>query len=395
MKLTWKYKLRPNAGDRERLFAILKEDRTLYNAALEERINQYGYWKRTGIGRKGPTFADQCRALTEIRRDDPEIAKGHRFRQTGPLKVLDEAFSHFFRRVKNGEKPGFPKFKAAKFWRTIRIDAQCRIRSNRIYTADFPNGIRFFKHRDLPDTWKSGAKITLKADGWWLTLPVEVETPEQIAIEDAQSVIGIDVGISHLATTSDGDQIENPKMERKNARRIRRLQRELQRAKRVSKSRERKKRNLAKAKLAEANRRKDHLHKVSRDLCDRHDLIVYEELNTKGLAKSKLARDVHDASWSTLLGMIDYKASKGGGHAVGVDPRGTSQECSGCGEIVRKSLSQRTHRCTSCGLVLDRDVNAAINIRRRGLGISLSSATPIPPAGAGGVDANPYVHGVA
>jgi len=384
MFLTYRYKLKPTAVQRDRLFTILKEDRELYNAALEERQTQYlhseqkhgpsKHWKELGIKPDMVTVDNQQKSLTKIRGDDPERAFGHATRQRGPLFRLERAYQAFFRRLKEGKKPGFPKFKGAKFWKTIEIAEQYRVKGSRFHSKEFKPGIRFNPSRPIPEGSRHcGALITLTAKGWYLNLRIEIPTPEPKPVEEVTFPIGIDMGLNALVARSDGTLIPPPQFERKAHKRIRRLQRLVARSKKGSNSSKRKKGMLARAHLKVRNRRKDFLHKLSTDVCREHDLVVHEDLTIRNMARNKrLSRSIHDASWGMFLQMVGYKAVRGGTHAVSVRAHGTSQECSGCGVVVSKSLGTRTHRCGDCGLVLDRDVNAAINVLQR-------AGTALPP----------------
>jgi len=373
MHPTYRYKLKPTAVQRERLFAILREDRELYNAALEERIDCCGKTGRT------LTAFDRMKSLTIVRRDDPERASGHAVRQRGPLFRLDRAYGAFFRRARKGGRPGFPRFRGAKFWKTIEIPEGYRVGDGRFRSRDFAHGIRLDMSRPIPDGARHcGATITLTAKGWHLCLKPEVPTPEPKPVESISDPIGIDMGLKALVAKSDGTLIPPPMFERGERRRIRRLQRLVARSKRGSRSSGRKKAALARAHLKVANRRRDFLHKLSTEMCRQHDLVAHEDLKIRNMTRNRhLARSIHDASRAMFPGMIGYKAARGGTHAVAVDPRGTSLECSGCGAAVEKHLGIRTHRCDRCGLVPDRDVNAAINVLGRA-GTALSPATHGP-----------------
>lgn len=182
--------------------------------------------------------------------------------------------------------------------------------------------------------------------------------------------MGIDLGISTFAHLSDGMRIPGLRSSRRAERHLRLRQRALSRCKRGSKRRVKTRARVARVHSRIANARRTYLHQAAAEMVRFYHLIAVEALNVKGLAGSVLARDVHDAAWSTFIEMLRYKAERAGSRLIEVDPRYTSQDCSGCGERVPKPLRKRTHSCPSCGLVLDRDENAALNVLHRGVALA-------------------------
>lgn len=179
--------------------------------------------------------------------------------------------------------------------------------------------------------------------------------------------VGIDVGLNHFAVLSDGDYIENPRLFRRSEQRLAHLQRMLSRKKRGSCNRE--KARVAVAHLHEKirNRRADFLHKASRRIADTYQTIYVEDLKIRNMVRNhRLAKSISDAGWGTFVGMLAYKEEESGGRVVPVNPNGTTQRCSRCGILVEKALSDRVHACPYCRLVMDRDLNAALNILERG-----------------------------
>ena len=197
-----------------------------------------------------------------------------------------------------------------------------------------------------------------------MTLQFKVRELRLPGEEDTRPDVGIDVGTDSIVATSDGETVPAPKHLRKAQARTRRLQRALARKERNSRRRARARRNLARHHGRVAAARRDFLHKLSHGLASRHRVIAMEDLNMEALKRSFLAGSVHDAAWTQLRDMLTCKAASAGGSVVLVDPCGTSQRCSGCGaEPDRpKTLADRVHGCDGCGLVLDRDVNAARNV---------------------------------
>lgn len=362
MHRTYQYRLKPNKTQKMALAAALEQDRQLYNAALQERRDAY---EKAGMS---ITVYDQYKALTVIRGDDEGFRKGHVARQRGPLVRLDRAFKSFFRRVKAGEKPGYPRFKSRDRWRSVEIAEQYGVRDGRFYSKDF-NGVKIHMHRPLPNGVKHcGATLIHDHKGWLVNLKLETgEAPETATIK---SMLGLDAGLNAFVATSDGEFYPAPKNFRKAENELRRRQRALARCKRGGNRRKKVKRRVVGLHAYVKNCRKDFAHKLSANIVNNADSIAVEDLNIKGMVKNKhLSKSISDAGWGQFIEMIAYKAEEAGKHFVKVDPRNTSQCCSGCGVVVKKSLSQREHKCPDCGLTLDRDVNAAINIRERGLSV--------------------------
>lgn len=356
MILSYKYRLLPTRKQHAALARILEDRRLLYNAALEERVTAY---KKAG---KRISFAAQCRSLTECRRELPHMEAASRGTQEATLKRLDLAFEAFFRRIKAGQKPGHPRFRGKERWRsfTIRDSRALSIAKKRVRFKGLPGSVRFHEHRPLPRAMKITSAVLRKdPKGWTIAFMIDISAtcPQECA-----SAIGIDVGLKSLATLSTGQIIPNARHAERAERKMRRRQRALARCKRGSKRCVKVKAEFARTHQRIVNARTTYLHQVSAALTRDHQTIVVEKLNVSGLAQTNIARSLHDAAWSSLKYMLAYKAERAGGRLIEVSPQFTSQDCSGCGERVPKALSVREHSCPSCGLVLDRDHNAALNI---------------------------------
>ena len=207
--------------------------------------------------------------------------------------------------------------------------------------------------------------ITVKNGKYYACFSCEVV---QQTLSPSSEQIGVDLGLKHLAITSEGETFEAPKKLRKNEKQLKQLQRAVSRKKKGSTRRKKAVRVLAKLHERVANQRQDHAHKISRKLVNRYGLIAFESLNVQGMIKNHhLAKSIADAGWNQLVQFTTYKAESAGRVVVRVDPRNTSQLCSNCGEIVKKALSVRVHNCDKCGYIADRDENAARNILQRAL----------------------------
>jgi len=234
--------------------------------------------------------------------------------------------------------------------------------------------IRIFQHREIGGKVKT---CTIKRDGdqWYASFSVELPDVEKKEIETS---VGVDVGITTLATLSDGTEIENPKTLDKYDSKVKKAHRDLSRKKKESSNRNKQKIVLAGMYRKVRNARKDYLHKTSRILADAYDQIVFEDLQIKNMVKNHhFARSIHDASWSMLINFTTYKVEYTGGAVELVNPRNTSKQCSVCGSIQPMPLSQRTYRCSGCGAVMGRDQNAAINIKNRYVPADCGELTPV------------------
>lgn len=354
---TFKFRMLPSKGQHCRLREILTSQQVLYNAALEERISAYRFTGKTR------SYMDQCKALTECRRDIPEMAELPKNIQRWTLKRLDDAFSAFFKRAKsrNG-KAGFPRFRSRERWSSFGFAefSGIRIDGNRIRFAGM--GIRINLTRATPEGKPLGCTFSRDTKGWAVCLQYRVPVASMPA---TGCEVGIDMGLKELCVFSTGEAVPNLRIANRHQKEIRRRQRALARCRKGSNRRRKVKAALARAHNRIANARRDYLNKISARIVRENDRIVIEDLNVKGLARSMLARSVSDASWTTLRNMLTYKAEGANRQIVAVDPKQTSQICPDCGQIARKTLSERIHRC-DCGCVMDRDHAAALVILERG-----------------------------
>jgi putative transposase len=209
-------------------------------------------------------------------------------------------------------------------------------------------------------------RIIHRADGYYVQFGVKSE--RVIVHAPTGKQVGIDVGLKAFYTDSEGNTVENPRHARKAEKRLKRLHRQLSRKQKKSASRKKARKQLAKAYLKVQRQREEFARKTANALVSSHDLIAYEDLQIRNMVKNhKLAKSIHDAAWGQFLGWMRSYAVMHGIEVVAVPPQYTSQDCSGCGERVQKTLSTRTHKCPHCGLVLDRDENAALNILEKAL----------------------------
>jgi putative transposase len=366
MILTYAYRLLPTKAQHRAMAGILEDQRLLYNAALEERI---GAFRRAGLSR---SYIDQCKALTEWRRSDEAATALPANLQRWTLRRLDDAYRAYFGRMKSGAKPGFPRFRGAGRFRTFGFAefSGIRFQNGRLRFKGLPGSLRVHLHRPIPE----GAVIlscafTRKDIAWQVGFAIKLA---EVPLRRGNRAVGIDLGITKLAALSDGGYIPSLKAARRAERQLRVLQRALTRKSRGSAGRRKAVSSVRRCHAAIARVRANHLHQAAARLVRDYDVVAIERLNLRALTRGVLAKEVRDASWGKFISMLRYKAECAGSRVIEVDCRGSSQDCSSCGTRVSKEFRQRIHECPSCGLVIDRDLNAARNVlNRAGVGPSL------------------------
>jgi putative transposase len=358
MILAYRYRLLPSKAQHRALEGILESQRQLYNAALEERIAAY-----SKVG-KSLTYFDQTKGLAEWRRTDPDASQVPSNLQRGTLKRLDEAYRGFFRRLQAGGKPGFPRFRGKGWFGSFGFNefSGITLQNSRLRFKGVPGRLRIHLHRELPSNRIKGCTFKRNVNGWSVTFTVEVEATGP---RTSMRAVGVDLGVSTFAALSDGGFIPSLRAARRAERRMRISQRALARKLRGSRGKSKARMVVARCYAATRRQRKEHLHQASARLVRDYDVIAVERLSVKALARSVLAKDIHDASWAKFISMLRYKAERAGARLIEVDPKNTTQDCSLCGTRVPKELNVRQHNCPDCGLSIDRDLNAARNILHR------------------------------
>ena len=364
MRLSYKFRLYPTIAQVAALTHQLREACDLYNCALEERI---GAWKTC---RKSINYYDQANQLKEMRAEGLIGLANYSCCQD-VLRRLNKTFAAFFARIKRGEKAGFPRFKPSRRYDTLTFPSYgdgCKL-TNRLLRIQGAGEIKVKLHRPVEGKIKT-VSVKREAGRWFAVFSVECDASP---LPPSTEAVAIDVGLSSFATLSDGTAIENPRFYREAQRALRVAQRRVARRRKGSKRRKKAVALLARAHARVQAQRSDFHHKTARQIVNRYGLIAIEDLNVKGMSRGNLAKSVHDAGWTSFFNKVAYKAESAGRELLRVNPRGTSQTCT-CGQRVAKTLAQRRHSCSSCGLEGDRDhVSAQLILR---LGLSLQALTP-------------------
>jgi putative transposase len=358
-------KIRGRTKDHLVLDRAVELCRQLYNAALQERQDAY---RRTGRSR---SFYDQCKGLTVVRADDAQYgALDATMLRLTALRRVDLAFRSFFRRVKAGETPGYPRYRSKGRFDTLIFGRQgwkltCgKLRLNGIGTLRVAGKL----HRDGAPV---GLRITRRGERWYVG--VLLDCGPAPSVQPSTAGVGIDVGLRTFATMSDGTQVGHPRFLRHATERLVAAGRNLSSKQRGSRRREKAKRALGSIHRKITNRRRDFCWQTAAALAKKYDGFAIENLDIAEMQSKdapgenkNVARGIHrgvmDSAWGLFAHALACKAEEAGKPLVRVNPKGTSQRCSGCGSVVRKTLRDRIHDCPACGMVLDRDVNAARNI---------------------------------
>ena len=387
MRKTYKFKATANEITSQNAEQWLQRCQQLYNAALEQRIVAY---KRCGVTLSAYS---QSNELPELKAEYPE------FKQVGSQVLQDvvervgKAFKGFFSRLKKiGIKAGFPRFRSRARYDSFTLKQAGWKLDGRHLKIKGVGTFKLFLSREIEGRIKT---VTVRRDAcgdWWVCFSCD-EVPSRVYPEPQSEVVGIDVGLNAFCTDTEGVQIANPKYYRQAQADLRRRQRKVARRKKGSQRRKKAVKELVRAHRRVKNLRLDFLHKTANHYIQKFKTICVEKLNIRNMVKNRhLSKSISDAGWGTFVELLLCKAAEpqalarlralrlrtaalAGREVIQVDPKGTSQNCSGCGEVVKKSLAVRRHCCPHCGLELDRDENAARNIAVRGAGLALQALT--------------------
>ncbi|NLX10162.1 MAG: IS200/IS605 family element transposase accessory protein TnpB [Chloroflexi bacterium] len=365
---TYRYRLYPTEAQARALDFLLWQGRTLYNAALEQRITVY---RETG---QGVSYPQQWAYFRDLRHANPEtLGQLNATSVQQLLRRLDKAFRAFFSRLRAGETPGFPRFKGRDRFHSLeyRHGDGCKLRfdprNRTLFYIQNVGEIKVKYHRPVPDEAEiRHVVIKRRAHRWYVCLMLAL--PDPVVPLHTGPVVGIDMGLVHLLALSDGSTVENPRWLRHSLAQLRVAQRRLARRQKGSARRRKAAAQVARLHERVTNQRRDFWHKLTRQLAETYSLIALEDLTLAFLTTNHhLALSAHDAGLAEFQQLLAYKAEEAGTQVVTVNPAYTSQACSECGMVVRKDLSVRVHVCPNCGLTLDRDVNAARNILKLGV----------------------------
>jgi putative transposase len=356
LRKSYQYKLKPTPDQERVLDETLWRCRTLYNTALEERITAY---RRCGVS---VTRSQQEAELKDIRAEFPEYAAIHSHVLQDVLARLDKAYQAFFKRVKLGQTPGFPRFQGRNRYHsfTYKEVGNGAHLDNGFLVLSKIGRVAVRWSRPLEGKPKT-VTLSHEPDGWYVSFSCAEVPAQPLPLTGKET--GIDVGLKVFLITADGLVVENPRHHRQAEKKLAKAQRVVSRRKKGSKRRKKAVNRCARQYQTVKRQRADFQHKVAGQLVLIYDVIYLDELQVANMVQNhRLAKSIADAGWAQFRTTLEYKAACAGKRVIAVPAQYTSQDCSGCGERVPKSLSVRTHICPSCGLVMDRDENAARNM---------------------------------
>ncbi|MEI5525765.1 RNA-guided endonuclease TnpB family protein [Streptomyces brasiliscabiei] len=385
MQLRYSFRVYPDARQRAALARAFGCARVVFNDAVRAREDA------RRAGKPFPTAGElSTRLITEAKRTAERSWLG----EVSPvvlqqsLRDAESAYRNFFASLKGtrkGPRLGAPRLKSRKDARqSVRFTANARWSITDSGRLNLPKigAVKVKWSRTLPATPTSVTVVKDSAGRFFASFVIDTAPAADAArMPDTDRTIGIDLGLTHFAVLSDGTKIDSPRFLRRAEKKLRKAQRELSRKEKGSRNREKARRKVARAHAEVTDARREFHHQLSTKLISENQGIAVEDMSVVGLARTRLAKSVHDAGWSSFVGMLRYKAERYGRTLVKIgrfEP--TSQTCSTCGvKDGPKPLDVREWTCAACGAVHDRDVNAAINVKTAaGLAVPACGA-PIRP----------------
>ncbi len=362
----YKYRIHPTKKQANKIDLQIEKGRLLYNKLLALKKDAY---KNKGVSLSRKDLYRQVKGNREM----------HSQVSQNVADRIDKAYKNFFARIKRRErKKGFPRFKKYGTYNSITLP-QITNPSNIGKKTYFPKigGLNVKYHRAIQGTPKTITIKKAKSGKYFVTVSCDNVPKERITIGNGK--VGIDLGLNHFIATSKGEFFDHPKPMKQLSNQRKKLAKLFSKTKKRGNNRNKVRTKLARIDEQIANTRNDFSWKLCRKLLEKYGTIYLENLNVKGMVKNHyLAKAITDVSWNGFTNKLSFKAESAGGKVVKVNPKNTSQKCSGCGEIVRKTLAVRTHKCSHCGLEIDRDINAARNILSIGeIGQDLPKYKPV------------------
>ena len=358
-KMTFRYRLYPTASQKTTMQHTLDECRWLYNYLLEQRKTAWGERKET------ISMYDQINTFPKLKKERSSLITVHSQVLQNVAMRIDLAFKAFFRRVKLGEKPGYPRFRGAGWYDSFTYpQGGYSVNSDSVNLSKIGT-VKAKIHRPIEGKVKTCCVRRTSTGKWFVAFACEVE--DQPLPESAEAV-GIDVGLNNFTTLSTGEKIANPRFFRTDEKALAKAQRKLSKAEKGTPERAHRRKPVSHIYERIANRRSDFAHQVSRRLVNRFGIIAVEDLSINRMIHNHcLAKSIADVAWGQFAAFLSYKAASAGRKYIAVNPAYTSQDCSRCGHRQAITLSEREFCCPCCGFALNRDHNASLNILAVGL----------------------------
>jgi putative transposase len=361
MRKTFRYRIYPTKAQATKLIHALDQCRWLYNNTLAYRRDAWETEQRNA------GWYETKRRIPLLKAERPALATVHSQVLQNVTERLELAFQAFFRRVKAGEEPGYPRLRGVGRYSSLTYPQYgngATLTDDRLYLSKIGH-VAIVLHRPLEGTPKTVTITHSSSGNWYVAFSCEWEpTP----LPETEPVVGIDVGLHSFATLSDGTAIENPRFFRSEERALAKVQRAHSKLDKGTPRRRKHRKAVARVHERIAWRRQNHAHQHSRLIVNAHQVIAVEDLAVNRLVHNHcLAKSISDAAWAEFATFLAYKAAWAGRQYVAVNPAYTSQDCHGCGHRQKMPLADRVYRCPCCGGAWDRDHNAALNILARGL----------------------------
>jgi putative transposase len=383
------YKLRPNQEQASQFDGWLGLLRMQYNLRRAERFNRFEF-NRSPVNFcslvscciapivKKPDYSWQKKDLLNTKKLFPEYAGIHSQVLLNCIERVKKAFDRYIKADSSGKRSGKLRFKGRGRYHSFtytQMKQDC-IKGNRI-TLPKLGDVKIILHCPIPEGFKiKTATIVFAADGYYVTLTLQDESVPLISPGFyPEKVVGIDMELNEFLNTSEADTVPIPQFARKAGQVKKRLNKSVSRKKKGSNRRGKAVQRLSRHHQKVAGQGKDFHYKTAKQLLDRYDLIGFEDLNVKGLAKTRFAKSILDAGCSEFLAIVAGKAQSAGKMTIAVHPNGTTQNCSSWGTRIATTIANRWHSCHLCGLELDRDVNAAINVKNFAVGRTVIKAS--------------------
>jgi putative transposase len=361
MRKSYKYRFFPTKHQRTLLNQTLEHCRWVYNETLAIRKNA---WEQK---KKNVSYYDTKKMLPIWKEQKPELNNVHSQVLQNVTERVELAFQAFFRRVKAGEKSGYPRFKGFGRYDSFTFTQRgFKVVNNRLHLSKIGN-IKIKLYRPVEGKIKTLTVHQDRLGNWYACFFCEVE-PKPLSI--STEIVGIDLGLKEFATLSNGEVIKRQRWLKQDEKDLKRTQRKISKIDKYDPKRKKTIKDLNHIHTRIKNRRDNFAHQESRKLINRYGLIVFEKLDINKMQANgnrTINKGIADVAWGQFVSRTHVKAEEAGRGFILVDPKNTTQQCSGCGSIVKKDLSVRVHECPNCGLKIDRDLNAAINILARGL----------------------------
>jgi putative transposase len=369
---TYQFRLYPTSGQIKVLQEWLGLCCEVYNAALDERRSAY---RMAGLSL---SYAHQCAELPACKEVRPELGEVPAQVLQDAVKRVDRAYDDFFRRVEEGQKPGFPRFKSRfrydsltfkQYENSFDVLPGSKKNKGTLVLARLGH-IKMVMHRAIKGSPKTAIVKRTPTGKWYVSISVEMEREEVQSkrLPACTEEVGLDVGLKSFAYLSTGEEIPNPRFFRAEEAALARAQRKLSKAPKGSRERKKKRKVVARVHERISNRRANFIEQQVASLIKRFGFLAVEALVVRNMVKNpKLAKSLADVSWSMFFTHLLDKAEEAGREVVRVNPAYTSQTCSACGHRQPMPLSVRVYDCPQCGLVIHRDHNGSLNILAEGL----------------------------